>query len=65
MGSKIDEKTMIPLGWVVGLFSTGIGIAVVAAFWVAAVNDRLARIEDKLGIIPYERGVAHAMERRK
>ncbi len=65
--SRIDEKTVVPLGWVLALFSTGIATAAAAAFWVSAVNNRLARIEDKLGISAYDSGVpmrsSHAGER--
>ena len=48
------DKMMIPLSVVAILFSTGIGISTTGAYWVAAyqakVDERLSRIEDKLGI---------------
>jgi hypothetical protein len=48
--SNIDEKTSIPIVWVAGLFSTGMAVTIIGCFWVFQVNDRLARIEGKLGI---------------
>lgn len=51
--SKIDEKTSVPLNVVMTGFSVALGVAVAGTFWVASVNARLARIEDKLGIAPY------------
>lgn len=51
--SKIDEKTSVPLGWVISGFGAALGVAIVGTFWVSSVNERLARIEDKLGIVPY------------
>lgn len=47
---KIDEKTMVPLGVVVCLFSVGIGITATGAFWVFQVDTRLTRIEKKLDL---------------
>jgi len=51
MSSKIDEKTEVPLGLVASLFVLGMGVTATGAFWVSRVDNRLARIEDKLGII--------------
>jgi hypothetical protein len=53
MTPKIDEKTMVPLGLVATLFAVGIGVTVTGAFWVSKVDDRLARIEDRLGLPRY------------
>lgn len=50
MPSRIDDKTMVPLGIVAVLFSIGISITATGAFWVKGVNDRLYRIEQKMGI---------------
>lgn len=50
MPSRIDDKTMVPLGVVAVLFSTGISVTALGAFWVKGVNDRLYRIEQKMGI---------------
>lgn len=47
---KLDEEMLVPLRWVVGAFGISSTIFVVGTFWVAAVNTRLARIEEKLGI---------------
>jgi len=52
--TRIDDKTSIPLKWVVlSAWFGGAAIlagVVVACTWVFTVNARLARIEDKLGI---------------
>lgn len=48
--TKIDKHTLIPLGWVLSLFSVGISITGAAAFKVKSVDDRLARIEEVLRI---------------
>ena len=49
--SRIDEQTLVPLSVVAGLFTVGIGVTATGAFWVKSVNDRLAHIENKLGIV--------------
>lgn len=53
---KVDEKTLVPVGWVLGGFVTVITIVVIGAFWVSAVDYRLSRIEEKLGIPAYRAG---------
>jgi len=50
---KIDEKTVMPIGWALAGFGVMISVTVVGSFWVAAVNFRLQRIEEKLGIPAY------------
>lgn len=50
---KIDEKSVVPLGWVVTGMCTGIAATVAGVFWVSTVNFRLERIEEKLGIPQY------------
>ena len=50
MKSWVDENMGVPLRIVAALFSVGVGVTATGAFWVKGVNDRLARIEDKLGI---------------
>jgi hypothetical protein len=52
MEMKIDGKAFVPVGWVFTAFGTMISITIVGAFWVAGVNFRLQRIEEKLGIPP-------------
>lgn len=52
MQMKFDGKAFVPVGWVFTAFGTMISISVVGAFWVASVNFRLQRIEEKLGIPP-------------
>ena len=51
---KIDDKTVVPIGWVLGGFATLLAIAVTtsiqATLWVSSVDDRLSRIEDHLKI---------------
>lgn len=46
------ENMVIPLGWVLTGFASTTGVIVVGAVWMAAVNFRLQRIEEKLGIPP-------------
>lgn len=50
---KIDEKTVVPLGWMIGGLAAVVGATIVGAFWVFSVDARLGRIEQKLGIEPY------------
>lgn len=50
MPSRIDDKTMVPLGIVAALFVVGISVTATGAFWVSRVDDRLALIEKRLGI---------------
>jgi len=49
---RIDEKTVVPLGVVAALFTTGISITAMGVFWITSVNERLSRIEQRLGIVP-------------
>lgn len=51
---RITERTGIPLGWVLSGMAVVVTSAVMGTFWVAMVNTRLSRIEDKLGIKPYD-----------
>jgi hypothetical protein len=50
--SRIDEKTLIPLSFVGALFSIGIMITAMGVYWMTSVNERLGRIEQRLGIMP-------------
>jgi hypothetical protein len=50
MKNKIDERTMVPLSLVAALFMVGLSATATGVFWVSKVNERLARIEDRLGI---------------
>jgi len=52
MASRIDEKTVVPLGWVLAGFLVGLAPLISGVLWVQAVNLRLGRIEQKLGIPP-------------
>jgi hypothetical protein len=53
---QIDEKTVVPIGWVVGGFTALLSFCVLSVFWIASVNYRLQRIEEKLGIPVYQAG---------
>ena len=48
--SKIDEKTSVPLMWVALAGVSVLTWTWIGATWVKGVNDRLTRIEQKLGI---------------
>lgn len=54
MSSRIDGQTMVPLDVMVKalafFFTVGMGVTATGAVWVYRVNDRLFRIERKLGI---------------
>ncbi len=50
---KIDERLYIPIGWVISGFSVIMGALIIGIFWVAAVNFRLQRIEERMGIPVY------------
>lgn len=61
MPSRIDDKTVVPLGVVAILFSIGISVTITASFWVRGVNDhlelmdkRFARVEAHLGISDFK-----------
>lgn len=56
MPARIDDKTTIPLIWVIGLMMGGIASTVTGTFWVSTVNARLSRIEAKLGIPKIDNG---------
>jgi len=55
---RIDEKAVVPLGWVLGGFATMISISAMGAFWIATVNFRLQRIEEKLNIPLFQNSTA-------
>lgn len=67
--SRLDEKTVIPIGWVIAGFMPVVCITVTGAFWIAAVDFRLGRIEEKLGIPAYHASTiiseAHASKKEK
>ncbi len=60
---KIDEKSSIPLGWAISGFITTITFAALGSFWISSVNDRLGRIEEKLGIPPMRSSVVLPIEK--
>lgn len=60
--SHINEKTMVPLGWVLAGLATLILAVAYSAFWVRGVNDRLARIEQYLKIPEASRGLLQEAE---
>jgi hypothetical protein len=47
---KIDERTLVPVGWVLSGMFIVIASVISATFWISTVNNRLGRIEEKLGI---------------
>lgn len=48
----IDDRTMVPLAWMIGLSSVTILVSVVLVSWMNRVDYRLAAIEQKVGILP-------------
>jgi hypothetical protein len=64
MGSKIDEKTLVPIGWVLTGLAAIFFIVLRGAFWMSSVDGRLQRIEDKLGVPPYQASSAIIHEAR-
>lgn len=48
--ARIDERTTVPLWWVWVAGTAILAWTAIGATWVKGVNDRLTRIEDKLGI---------------
>lgn len=50
---KIDDKTVVPIGWVLAAFGVSVGTVIAGSFWIASVNFRLERIEEKLDIPAY------------
>lgn len=68
---RLDEKSVVPLGWVLSGMSVVIAGTVVGVFWVSTVNFRLQRIEEKLGIPEFHaesispRGINEALANEK
>lgn len=61
----LDDRTKIPLGWVLSLLGIVATGAVAGAFWIAGVNfelkdmrKSLTRIEKRLGIDKQESDIA-------
>lgn len=50
----IDSKSTIPISWFFGGIGAIVSIVVAGALWMSSVDYRLGRIEEKLGIPPYE-----------
>lgn len=50
---KISSETAVPIGWLITAVSVTLSITIMGTAWVYSVNNRLARIEDKLGIAPF------------
>ncbi len=54
---RIDEKTLVPIGWVVSVFTAVVISSITGTFWVASwmssVDKRLSRIEEKVGLSVY------------
>lgn len=53
MNIKIDQNSVVPIGWALAGFGTLITFAVAGAFWMSSVDYRLSRIEEKLSIPAY------------
>lgn len=51
--TKIDQRSYVPLIWVITGIAACASITITGAFWVSTVDFRLERIEEKLGIPPY------------
>lgn len=47
------NKYSIPITWVAAAYIPTTSFVLGVALWVYTVNSRLARIESKLGIVPY------------
>lgn len=57
MAPKLDERTTVPLSWLgvcvalsASVVCTSVMVTARGSYWVQSVNDRLARIETRLGI---------------
>ncbi len=46
---KMDDKTEVPLTWIFAMIVP----TVMGTLAFANINSRLARIEDRLGLVPY------------
>lgn len=55
--TNLDERTKVPLLWVVSAMGVVIGISFSVAFWARSVDDRLARIEEFLNIKANNAGI--------
>lgn len=47
---RIDDRASIPVVWFVVSIVSVIGGVYAGSFWMFSVNERLGRIEEKLGI---------------
>lgn len=45
---KIDQTTVVPLGWVVSGFASMLTVTIIGVVWVVKVNYRLERIEQNM-----------------
>ena len=59
---RIDERAVVPIGWVLSGMGAVVAGTIVGVFWVSAVNFRLERIEEKLGIPAYHAGLKLKLE---
>lgn len=64
MSIRIDADTTVPLGLVIAIIVTATASVATGTFWISSVNDRLARIEEKLGIPPTKHALATIGEAR-
>ena len=58
--TRLNEKTEVPLVWLVSGMIFACGASATAALFFANINYRLERIEDRLSLPPYD---AFTMER--
>lgn len=47
-----DDRIMVPFSWFVALFGSIVISVGTASFWVRRVDDRLARMEQYMGLSP-------------
>lgn len=51
---RIDERTSVPLLWLLTSVLAAISVSATGCFWVFKVDSRLERIEKRLGILQPE-----------
>lgn len=51
---RIDDRALVPIGWVLSGVGVVVAVSVIGAFWVSSVDYRLGRIEEHLGIPPLQ-----------
>lgn len=56
--SHIDERTLVPIGWVATGISAIVILVIKITFIFSSIDARLKRLEDKSGLPPYSASIS-------